>query len=53
MSPTIAEILDGHVTPELESIDRLYLNGYIPGLQSSAGQGEKSRGFAICRPSWP
>lgn len=37
MSPSIAEILDGHVTLELESIDRLYLNGYIPGLQSPGG----------------
>jgi len=34
MSPTVSEILDQHVTLELESIDRLYLNGYIPGLQT-------------------
>jgi hypothetical protein len=37
MSPTVAEILDRHVTLELESIDRLYLNGYIPGLQTPGG----------------
>jgi hypothetical protein len=37
MLPTIAEILDRHVTLEVESIDRMYLNGYIPGLQSPAG----------------
>lgn len=34
MTPTIAEILDGHVTFELECIDRLYLNGYVSGLQT-------------------
>lgn len=34
MSPTIAEIMEEHVTFELECIDRLYLNGYVPGLQS-------------------
>lgn len=34
MSPTLGEILDQHVTLEIESIDRLYLNGYIAGLQS-------------------
>lgn len=34
MSPTLAEILDQHVTLEIESIDRMYLNGYIAGLQS-------------------
>jgi hypothetical protein len=37
MAPTISEILDRHVTLEIESIDRLYLNGYIPGLQSPGG----------------
>jgi len=26
---TIPELLDGHVTLEVECIDRLYLNGYI------------------------
>ena len=37
MCPSIAEILKRHVTLELESIDRLYLNGYIPSLQSPGG----------------
>jgi hypothetical protein len=36
MTPTVAEILKEHVTFELESIDRLYLNGYVPGLQTPA-----------------
>lgn len=34
MNPSVAEILEEHVTLELESIDRLYLNGYVPGLQT-------------------
>jgi hypothetical protein len=29
---TIPELLDGHVTLEVECIDRLYLNGYIGKL---------------------
>jgi len=36
MTPSIAEILKEHVTFELESIDRFYLNGYVPGLQTPA-----------------
>ncbi len=33
----VAEILDRHVTFELEAIDRMYLNGYVPSLQTGAG----------------
>ncbi len=33
----VRELLDGHVNLELESIDRLYLNGYVPQLQHGAG----------------
>jgi hypothetical protein len=33
----VAEIIDQHVTLELEGIDRMYLNGYIPRLQTGAG----------------
>ena len=29
---SIPELLDGHVTLEVECLDRLYLNGYIPKL---------------------
>lgn len=36
MTPTLAEILKEHVTFDLESLDRLYLNGYVPGLQTPA-----------------
>ena len=34
---SVAEILDHHVTFELEAIDRMYLNGYVPGLQTGGG----------------
>ncbi len=30
---SVAEILKEHVTLEVESIDRMYLNVYVPGLQ--------------------
>ena len=30
---SVAEVLSGHVTLEVEAIDRMYLNVYIPGLQ--------------------
>lgn len=35
--PTIKQILDEHVTLAVESLDRLYLNGYVPTLQTGAG----------------
>jgi hypothetical protein len=31
--PNINELLDDHVTLEVECLDRIYLNGYIPNLQ--------------------
>lgn len=34
---SIAEILEGHVTLEVECADRLYLNGYIPRLATPGG----------------
>jgi hypothetical protein len=34
---SVAEILDHHVTFELEAIDRMYLNAYMPSLQTGAG----------------
>src|SRR6476620_10390990 len=33
--PTIDELLREHVTIEVECLDRLYLNGYVPTLQMS------------------
>jgi hypothetical protein len=29
----VNDILDGHVRLDLESFDRIYLNGYVPNLQ--------------------
>ena len=34
---SVAEILKNHVTFELEAIDRMYLNAYLPSLQTGAG----------------
>ena len=34
---TIPELLDGHVTVEVECLDRLYLNGYIGKLATGRG----------------
>lgn len=36
---TVAEVLEDHVTLEVEGIDRLYLNLYVPILQSPRGVG--------------
>ena len=37
ISHSVADILDHHVTFELECIDRMYLNVYVPMLQSEGG----------------
>ena len=34
---TVNDLLDGHVALDLECLDRVYLNGYVPNLQV-AGQ---------------
>jgi hypothetical protein len=33
----VAAILQNHVTFELEAIDRMYPNAYVPSLQTRAG----------------
>ena len=30
---TVNDVLDGHVALDLECLDRIYLNGYVPNLQ--------------------
>src|SRR4029078_5651842 len=30
---TVNDVLDGHVSLDLECLDRIYLNGYVPNLQ--------------------
>ena len=37
VSQNVAEIIKNHVTLEVECIDRVYLNGYVPGLQTEGG----------------
>jgi hypothetical protein len=37
VSKSVAEILENHVTFELEAIDRMYLNADVPSLQTGAG----------------
>lgn len=34
---SVAEILEKHVTFELECVDRMYLNAYVPSLQRASG----------------
>ena len=31
---TVPELLDGHVVLDIECLDRVYLNGYVPSLQA-------------------
>ena len=47
LARTAAQVLEGHVTLEVESIDRLYLNLYVPQLQRDLGVVGffKQRGF--------
>jgi hypothetical protein len=35
--PTVEELLRDHVTLEVECVDRLYLNGYVPTLATPGG----------------
>jgi hypothetical protein len=37
VAQNVAEIIKNHVSLEIECIDRMYLNGYVPGLQSVGG----------------
>src|SRR2546426_10345715 len=52
--PNIRDLLQGHVTLQLESLDRLYLNGYLPKLQYGAGLVQfraRPRGHPIASPA--
>jgi hypothetical protein len=37
LRPSVASVISEHVVFELESIDRLYLNVYVPRLQREGG----------------
>jgi hypothetical protein len=50
---TLTDIVSGHVSLEIEGFDRLYFNGWVPGLQTS---GQVAgwlhwRGFPIASPA--
>jgi len=47
-----ADILDGHVSLDIECLDRIYLNGYVPNLQvgGQVVQFLAARGFPIPSP---
>jgi len=50
---TVSDVLDGHVTLDVECLDRLYLNGYVPNAQVG-GQVVlflRHRGFPIPSPA--
>ncbi len=49
---TTAEVLDGHVSLDLECLDRIYLSGYVPNLQvgGQVVQFLALRGFPIPSP---
>ena len=33
---TVNDVLDGHVALDIQCLDRIYLNAYVPKLQTSA-----------------
>ena len=49
----INEILKDHVTLDIECIDRIYLNGYIPNLQTGGQLVRflRHRGYGIPSPA--
>jgi hypothetical protein len=50
----IPAILKDHVTLEVECVDRLYLNAYVPSLQWSGGVGallREAHGLPIASPA--
>ena len=52
--PTISELLRDHVSLEVECVDRAYLNGYVPTLQTSGSLVyflERHRGELIASPA--
>jgi len=52
--PTIPELLRDHVTLDMECVDRVYLNGYVPTMQTSGALVyflERHRGAMIASPA--
>jgi hypothetical protein len=53
-APSVAELLDGHVSLDVECFDRLYLNAYVPKLQTGGGTVRflrDQRGYPIPSPA--
>ncbi len=40
VAQSVAEVLKNHVTLQVEGIDRMYRNGYVPHLQCEPGVGQ-------------
>jgi hypothetical protein len=40
---TVNDVLDGHVVLDIECLDRIYLNAYVP-IRQSSGQAERTHG---------
>jgi hypothetical protein len=56
LAPNVRDLLEGHIGLELESIDRLYRNGYVPQLQHGPGLVGflcQQRGQPIASPALP
>jgi hypothetical protein len=45
LKPSVAELQKEHIVMELESIDRMYLNAYVPQLTTEAGVAGFVRGY--------
>ena len=45
LPPTLAQLQQEHVTMELECLDRMYLNAYVPQLTSEGGIAAFCRGY--------
>lgn len=48
MPKDVAEVMEDHVALESEGIDRMYLYGHTPSLQTGAGLAHLSRGQQSC-----
>jgi hypothetical protein len=51
---TVGALLDEHVVLDVQCLDRIYLNGYVPGLQTPGGVWwflRKHLGYAIASPA--
>src|SRR3990172_10166577 len=44
-TPTLAQLQSEHIVMELECIDRMYLNAYVPQLTSEGGIAAFCRGY--------